>query len=421
MFQSLIQTFDTPAQETRYKTDLFDNHLSLMRISVIFGIVLMLSFSIFDLMVEEGGQTATRYRFMLHAPIIAGIGLLFFLTANARSWQFYIAGLAIAAHAAAMHIMVIYGPESSFGISSGAGALNTVAIIMYILALFPLNALAGAAITVTIFSVYLYSYLTFANFNRLDFISNATNVFVVALTGNLVCIWRERLLRKAHLNQVRLDNERIRAESILYQLVPERVVQRLKRGESPISEAHAEVCVTFADIVDFSNLSLVTPPQLLVESLNALFERFANEARDCGVEHFKSIGDSFMAVEVRNRLKTSDGKNSLDLALAMSRNAKEVSDHYGIDLRLRVGLHIGFAVGGVMEATSPFYDFWGTTVNIASRLEETGEVGRVQVSEAVRTRYGLTFNFEKRVETDLKGHGIFLTYWLTGRRPPVEH
>lgn len=420
MFRSLIQTFDSPSQEKRYKVELYENHLSLMRAAVFIGIALMLSFSIFDLMVENGGQTATRYRFMLHAPVIIGIGVSFYLWANASTWPIYIASLAIVAHAAAMHIMVIYGPESSFGISSGAGALNTVAIIMYILALFPLNAFIGAAITITIFTTYLFTYLTFANYSRLDLISNATNIFVVALTGNLVCIWRERLLRRSHANQVRLDDERIRAEAILYQLVPERVVQRLKRGESPISEAHAEVCVTFADIVDFSNLSLSTPPQLLVESLNALFERFANEARDCGVEHFKSIGDSFMAVEVRNRLKSSDGKNSLDLALAMNRYAKDVSDHYGINLRLRVGSHIGFAVGGVMEAISPFYDFWGTTVNIASRLEETAEVDRVQVSEAVRTRYGTAFDFEKRFEIDLKGHGIFLTYWLIGRKLSAE-
>ena len=420
MFRWFVQAFDTGAQEKRYKNELFENHLSLMKVSLVLGIVLMLSFSVFDLMVEDGGQSATRYRFMLHAPIISSIGLSFFLWGNASNWQLYIASLAITAHLAAMHIMVIYGPESSFGISSGAAALNTVAIIMYILALFPLNAFAGAAITITIFSVYIYTYLWFANYNRLDFISNATNIFVVAFTGNLVCIWRERLLRQSHANQVRLDNERIRAEGILYQLVPERVVQRLKRGESPISEAHAEVCVTFADIVDFSNLSLATPPQLLVESLNALFERFVKEALDCGVEHFKSIGDSFMAVEVRDRFKSSDTKNSLDLALAMNRIAKEVSDHFGIDLRLRVGSHIGFAVGGVMEAISPFYDFWGTTVNIASRLEETGEVNRVQVSEAVRSRYGPFFNFEKRVEIDLKGHGSFLTYWLMGRKTGTD-
>jgi adenylate cyclase len=106
-----------------------------------------------------------------------------------------------------------------------------------------------------------------------------------------------------------------------------------------------------------------------------------------------------------------------ELALEMiARNAERppLGNH---KLGLRIGLHCGPAMAGVIGGTRFSYDVWGDAVNVAARMESTSDTDRVQVTEAFRQLAGDAFVYEKRGTTDIKGLGAVETYWLTGARP----
>ena len=212
-----------------------------------------------------------------------------------------------------------------------------------------------------------------------------------------------------------LEAERQRSRDLLLNVLPAPIVERLDHGETTIADGHDRVAVLFSDFVGFTAIASELAPSELVGRLNALFSEFDAAAHRHGVEKIKTIGDAYLAVA---GLTGADADPVAAVAL-LAMDIVDIVGREGAPWAVRVGIHVGPAVAGVIGRHKFAYDVWGDTVNVASRLESTSTAGRIHVSSAVADALDGRFRFEPRGLVELKGKGAQPTFFLTGRMPSV--
>ena len=214
-----------------------------------------------------------------------------------------------------------------------------------------------------------------------------------------------------------LNTERDRAESLLLNVLPAEVANRLKLGQATIADSFAEVTVLFADIVDFTSLSARISAEQLVQMLNQVFSAFDRLAEKYGLEKIKTIGDAYMIVSGLNGPYPNRAEAVADMALEMQSELRKLSEITGIDLKVRIGIDTGPVVAGVIGTKKFIYDLWGDTVNTASRMESQGLAGQIQVTQRYYERLVGKYQFEKRGVIQVKGKGEMIAYLLNGTQP----
>ena len=204
-----------------------------------------------------------------------------------------------------------------------------------------------------------------------------------------------------HLTIARLHKENTR---LLLNILPGPIAEQLKRRDGIIAERFEDVSVLFADIVGFTPRSAAMSPSEIVGLLNLIFSRFDALVEKHGLEKIKTIGDAYMVAGGLPDPQPGHLERIVALALDMQAAAVELSPQTG-ELQLRIGIHTGSAVAGVIGIKKFIYDVWGDTVNTASRIESHGLPGRVQVSEEVYERIRDSFVCTPRGPVELKGKG----------------
>jgi class 3 adenylate cyclase len=245
---------------------------------------------------------------------------------------------------------------------------------------------------------------------------------LVTVGGGLIVAWTlDRTSRESYRQrriieeqQKTIERERDRADDLLYNVLPAAIADRLKRDPARIAEHFDEVTVLFGDIAGFTPMSAEMSPQELVATLDEVFTAFDDIAQRHGLEKIKTIGDAYMAVGGAPTPRA-------DHAQAVARMALEMRDLVAQrrflgtrQLRMRIGIHTGPAVAGVIGRKKFIYDLWGDTVNTASRMESHGAPGEIQVTDATRAALGEEWVFEERGVSEIKGKGPMLTWWLKG-------
>ncbi|MGH8915994.1 MAG: adenylate/guanylate cyclase domain-containing protein, partial [Acidimicrobiia bacterium] len=177
--------------------------------------------------------------------------------------------------------------------------------------------------------------------------------------------------------------ERARSEGLLLNVLPRVIAERLKRSPGIIADAHDSCTVSFADLVGFTDHTTRAAPEQVVSELNHVFSRFDALAGSCGAEKIKTMGDGYLAVAGCPNPRPDHAAVMCDLALRMQEAMPEINRELGSSFQLRIGLHTGPLVAGVVGAARFSYDLWGHTVNLASRMETMCPPGRIQVTEAV--------------------------------------
>jgi class 3 adenylate cyclase len=213
-----------------------------------------------------------------------------------------------------------------------------------------------------------------------------------------------------------LQAEQATSERLLLNILPRPIADRLKRRPGVIADGFPDATVLFADIVDFTRLSADLPPEHLVAWLNDLFSSFDHLSDDYGLEKIKTVGDAYMAVAGLPAPREDHARVAAEMALAMQHEVARRTAPNGEPLRMRIGLHSGPVVAGVIGVRKFIYDLWGDTVNTASRMESHGLAGAIQVTEAAHERLREAYSFEERGVVMIKGKGEMRTYLLTGRR-----
>ncbi len=217
-----------------------------------------------------------------------------------------------------------------------------------------------------------------------------------------------------------LSQEKEKSERLLLNILPLPVAERLKQGSVTIADSFAETTVLFADIVDFTQLSAQLSPAQLVALLNDIFSEFDSLADRHGLEKIKTIGDAYMAVGGLPQPRPDHARAVAEMALDMQAAIAQFHNSKHQSLRLRIGLHSGPAIAGVIGRRKFIYDLWGDTVNTASRMESHGLAGAIQASAVTYQHLCHEYQWQQRGLVRVKGKGYMQTYLLVGRKPATQ-
>ena len=210
-----------------------------------------------------------------------------------------------------------------------------------------------------------------------------------------------------------LQQEYEYSERLLANMLPGTIAAQLKRNPGQtIADAHENVTILFADIVGFTPRATTQSAAELVKFLNQLFTRFDALATKHGLEKIKTLGDAFMVAGGMPEYQEDHAERVARMALDMVSATDDFSREMDEKIQLRIGIHSGPAVAGVIGTQKPFYDVWGDTVNIAARLESFGTNGKIQVTAETKDRLSKSFEFAKRGKVEIKGKGEMELWYL---------
>lgn len=218
---------------------------------------------------------------------------------------------------------------------------------------------------------------------------------------------------QAMVEALRLEKQR--SEQLLLNILPREIVTRMNGGETIIADRRSDVTILFADLVAFTRLTSRLSAGDLVHLLNSLFSEFDRLALSLGVEKIKTLGDSYMVAGGLPEARADHAHAVADMALAMIATVERMNRESPIALQMRIGIHSGDVVAGVIGTHKFVYDIWGDAVNIASRMESHSLPNRIQISAATYQHLHKRFRLEPHGSVDVKGKGLMDTYFLLGR------
>ena len=241
-------------------------------------------------------------------------------------------------------------------------------------------------------------------------ISLVVGAFFVLLAGSFYGRWRYVRQSKASL-QIEKD----RSENLLLNILPEEIAQELKETGKAAPKKYESVTILFTDFKDFTKLVASIPATTLVVELNDIFSRFDDIMDEIGIEKIETIGDAYMAASGLPRENPDHALRCVEAAFRMVAFLEQRNEHSEINWNMRVGIHSGPVVAGVVGKKKFAYDLFGDSVNTASRMESNGEVGKVNISQ---TTYELLqdepdFSFENRGKIEAKGKGEMEMYFVS--------
>jgi adenylate cyclase len=260
------------------------------------------------------------------------------------------------------------------------------------------------------------------SFRRLAYIVGLLGLVILGLAGGGYLLAQrnnQRLAEKNRRIQAQSEliaEERHKSDQLLLNILPEEIATELKTRGYASPRFYDSATVLFTDFTNFTTLSAELTPEQLIDELNACFLAFDEISDKYNLEKIKTIGDAYMCaggVPVPNDTHALDAVGAaLEMAAWLER--RRIEDANATFFDMRIGIHTGPVVAGVVGKNKFAYDIWGDAVNLAARLEELGEPGRVNISgatyEAVRHRYRCTFRGKKEV----RNKGLVEMYFIEG-------
>ncbi|XP_067000189.2 soluble guanylate cyclase 88E [Anabrus simplex] len=241
--------------------------------------------------------------------------------------------------------------------------------------------------------------------------------------------------KKLEESMRKLDEEMRRTDELLYQMIPKQVADRLRKGENPIDtcEMFDSVSILFSDVVTFTEICSRITPMEVVSMLNAMYSIFDTlTERNCVYKvsvrnrpdqdvyllrrQVETIGDAYMVVSGAPEKEINHAEKVCDMALDMVEAITDLKDpSTGSHLQIRVGVHSGAVVAGIVGLKMPRYCLFGDSVNTASRMESTSEAMKIHISQSTRDLLPPCYQVSERGEIQVKGKGTMKTYWLEQR------
>jgi class 3 adenylate cyclase/CheY-like chemotaxis protein len=221
-----------------------------------------------------------------------------------------------------------------------------------------------------------------------------------------------RALENEYVGKV--ENEKRHSENLLRNILPAEIVTRLRNGESNIADHFDDATVIFADVVGFGKITARMKAFEIVACLNQLFSEFDKLGEDVGIEKIKTIGDNYMAVCGVPTPRPNHCRMAAKFALDMVGATTRLRSRLPVPFTIRVGLHSGPVMAGVIGTRKFAYDVWGDTVNIAARMEAASEPNRVLASATTAKGLGSEYSLDGPHKIDSK-EGRVLEAYFVGR------
>jgi class 3 adenylate cyclase len=201
----------------------------------------------------------------------------------------------------------------------------------------------------------------------------------------------------------------------LRNILPAEVATRLRNGESNIADHFDDATVIFADVVGFGKITARMKAYEIVACLNQLFSEFDRLAEDAGIEKIKTIGDNYMAVSGVPTPRANHARMAAKFALDTVAATARLRSRLPVPFSIRVGLHSGPVMAGVIGTRKFAYDVWGDTVNIAARLEAASQPNRVLASAATVKGLGSDYSLDGPHKIDNKEDRVLEAFFLNPR------
>jgi adenylate cyclase len=209
-----------------------------------------------------------------------------------------------------------------------------------------------------------------------------------------------------------ISHEKTKSENLLLNILPGTVAAELKEHGKTSSARHEIATVMFTDFKGFTTFAEQNTPEDVVALLDYYFRAFDAIISKYQIEKIKTIGDAYLCVSGVPTKNKDHAANMIQAAMEFQAFMEVSTEH--AQLKMRIGIHTGPVVAGVVGSKKFAYDIWGDTVNIAARYEQTGEVGRINVSETVVEATNGAFTFEYRGELEAKNKGKMKMFFVVG-------
>jgi len=416
----LLGKFDDPAIERAYVTSERTARIPATRFLAGIGIVTLISYIAFNpAHFPADGVIAYNMAAVPFIALLAGIvGLTFTRFYIDQPWV----DLAIFSTMTA----IMYALVEALGMQSDITEISRFSMGVINFGIILVFASIGFVATTRLFLGWAFAlvlvYGTFLLIEDRNFVNvvysftNFTTFFTFACFVN----WDiDRRARATYAATLELEAERAKTETMLHNVLPENVAQRLQKGEV-IADSFADVSVIFVDIVGFSRLSSVLSPGQLLKMLNTIFGFADERAKLFGIEKVKTVGDAYLAVAGGNSSKDTDPVATIHFAQGLIEDVKIYAEKSGLDVAVRIGIHTGNVVGGVVGAQRLAYDYWGSTMNIASRLEGQAAPNGIAVSESTYLGAFSHVEFSEVEFLSLKGIGERKVYRVIGMKEDAK-
>ncbi len=213
-----------------------------------------------------------------------------------------------------------------------------------------------------------------------------------------------------------LEEEKDKTEKLLLNTLPLKVVNELKANGVAEPESFDNVTVYFSDIVGFTNISTQLEPAVLIGELNKMFTAFDDIMEHNNCERIKTIGDAYLAVCGMPDKVEQHAERMAEAALQIKQYLNKRNKDSEIEWKIRIGLHSGAVVGGIVGVRKYIYDVFGDTINTSSRMESNSEAMRINVSETTFNLLKEGFEFTPRDPIEIKGKGMMKMYFLERKK-----
>ena len=241
-------------------------------------------------------------------------------------------------------------------------------------------------------------------------------IIVFLITYKIISMRRYQIVLESKVDQrtkeLKVANEKV--ESLLLSILPAEVAAELtEHPDRTIAKKYPNVTVLFTDIVGFTKMSGGMSAEEVVTMLNKMISLFDERAKKEGIEKIKTIGDAYMAaVGLSEKADSDDAVRMIRFAKGLLDDVESYNKGSPVKIQIRLGINTGELVAGVIGKSKFIYDIWGDTVNVASRMESTGEAMRIHVSESTWQQTKSTFDYKDIAEIEVKGKGVMKTYFL---------
>jgi class 3 adenylate cyclase len=244
--------------------------------------------------------------------------------------------------------------------------------------------------------------------------------------GDVMDAFHAMLSRTASEIQQRIEaeqevrKEQEKSDELLLNILPASVAKELKENRHYVAQGFENVSILFADLVGFTALSTYKSPEEIVTLLNDVFSSFDRLSEIYNLEKIKTIGDAYMIAGGLPIPQPGHANCIADMALEMQIEIERINLTQDPPLQLRIGIHSGSVVAGVIGTRKFIYDLWGDAVNVASRMESQGLPGMIQITSDFKDQVGDRYTFEQREKIQVKGKGLMQTYFLLDKKSGVS-
>ena len=393
-------SFESPLDEAEF----VDSYvLRLVRINQIFlavGAIAYATYYIWDQIMDPNNHhIATMIRIFFAGPILLGCAASLSFTPFIRHVEkmVTVSGVAIFVAQAWIYVVLDHGfnyAVMGFALSYLAFATTFTIRVRYLIFL----ALVAIACAVG-------GHIIAANAAPGWLIINVMGVSGSVMIGMVSATIRERAARAHFINERALAETTARADELLHSILPGNIVERIQQGETEIADILGEVSIVFADLAGFTSLSRRLSPPDLIRLLDEIFSRFDRIAKRYSMDKISTIGDAYLAVggTARVDIRPDPAQNAGHFALAIQAEVKKMIIETGYPIALRVGIHIGKVVTGVVGVKRPSFYCWGEAVDLANGLEGRAPPGGILISDSAYERLRHCFATSPARYLELKG------------------